>query len=97
MKIIPDESMAPSTTKGDTEFRDWSKLPFSRKYLDADTSELDYHVTAEPNLLPPFNLLEKLEIPVDQGRLGIIPHGQSLLTIAVLLRSNFFGDHRSIV
>ena len=63
VKIIPDETMAPSTTKGKTKIRDLSKLPFSRKYLDADTSELTATVKPEPNVLATVQALEKLESP----------------------------------
>ena len=56
VKVIPDDTLAPFVTKGKTKTRDLSKLPFARKYLDADTSELKVTVKAEPNQLEPFKL-----------------------------------------
>ena len=56
VKVVPDETTAPFVAKGQTKTRDLSKLPFARKYLDADTSELKATVKAESNQLQPFKL-----------------------------------------
>jgi hypothetical protein len=56
VKVVPDEATAPFVTKGKTKTRDFSKLPFARKYLDADTSGLKATVKAEPTELDAFKL-----------------------------------------
>ena len=57
VKVVPDETHGPFRyERKDRRSRDLSKLPFARKYLDADTSELRATVKAEPNQLEAFKL-----------------------------------------
>jgi hypothetical protein len=63
IRIVPDEATVGFVTKGKTKTRDLSKLPYSPKYLDADTSELTVTVKPESNQLESFKLSKASKAP----------------------------------
>jgi hypothetical protein len=63
VKIVPDETQLKTGAGGNVVTRDLSKLPFPRRYLDADASKLTATVKPQSNQLEPFRLSKARSVP----------------------------------